>query len=367
MIRNAQRNRILRRYKTPGDPIAFSSRKIIAKELGINEDKANEEVLSYNYSYPLYRSVKRPKHFNPYFVYNPRDQVQMDLIFMTEYTNSNNGYKYILVCIDIFSKKLWARPLKTKLGRECATAIQEILNEMDPFLPKSVLFDRGTEFLNVHVNRLLQNNNIKVILPNSEIKAAYAERVNLTLQQLIYRYLGEMQTNSYVNLLQDFVKTYNNRVHRSHGFSPVNAEKTENLDKVRQILMEKKMKTIIAGSKMKQKFKIGDTVRISKYRRIFDRGYKPTFQDEYFKIHNINTRLPIPTYILKSLNTNEIIQGGFYSEELQLVKGDVFMVERVLDERGRGRNKQLLVKWLHFNDTHNSWIPAQNIRLLNRR
>lgn len=91
--------------------------------------------------------------------------------------------------------------------------------------------------------------------------------------------------------------------------------------------------------------------------------YNETFNQEYFEIIEINTDLPIVSYKIKSLNTDEIIKGSFYNEELQLVKGDVYKIEKILEEKGRGKNKQYLVKWLNFDTKHNSWIPAKNIEI----
>jgi hypothetical protein len=65
------------------------------------------------------------------------------------------------------------------------------------------------------------------------------------------------------------------------------------------------------------------------------------------------------------MENNEEIKGGFYSNELTAVRGDEFKVERVLDERGEGPNKELLVRWMHFGPDWDSWIPASSVRFYN--
>jgi len=363
-MNNELRNNLLKRYVTPGDKIAFSSRRAIAKELKSTQDQANKDILSYNDAYTLHREYKKPRTYNPYFSYLPRDQVQCDLIDMHLLSDKNDSYNFILVCTDIFSRKAWVRPLKSKTGLETATNLRDILLEMEPFLPKSILFDHGKEFLNQHVKKLLEERNIKVILPGSQIKAAYAEVFNKSFQKLIYRDMTHRQSYRYIDYLQDILKTYNNTEHTSLGFifSPNEAEIPENIQKVRQIQITNRSNLIIKGGRMKAKFKVGDKVRIQKEKGVFDRGYKETSNPEYFEIVNINHRLPIITYTIRSLDRNDIIIGGYYAEELQLVQGDVYKIEKVIKSRKvKGKEKEFLIKWLHFGPQHNSWIKQSDM------
>ena len=97
----------------------------------------------------------------------------------------------------------------------------------------------------------------------------------------------------------------------------------------------------------KPKFKVGDKVRISKYKRkIFVEGYTPNWTEEIFLVDKIESTYPI-TYRLKDLN-NEEIQGSFYEPELLNAKQDVFRIEKVI--RKDYKKKQVLVKWLGYSD-----------------
>ena len=100
----------------------------------------------------------------------------------------------------------------------------------------------------------------------------------------------------------------------------------------------------------KPRFKVGDKVRISRYKRkIFDKRYT---------LHKIQSTNPI-TYRLKDLN-NEEIQGSFYEPELLKVKQDVFCIEKVI--RRDYKKKQALVKWMGYSDDFNSWIPLSSLQ-----
>ena len=93
----------------------------------------------------------------------------------------------------------------------------------------------------------------------------------------------------------------------------------------------------------KRKFKVGDKVRIRKYKRkIFVEGYTPNWTEEIFLVDKIQSTNPI-TYRLKDLN-NEEIQGSFYEAELLNAKQDVFRIEKDY------KKKQVLVKWLGYSD-----------------
>ena len=93
----------------------------------------------------------------------------------------------------------------------------------------------------------------------------------------------------------------------------------------------------------KPKFKVGDKVRISKYKRkVFDKGYTPDWTEEIFLIDKIQSTNPI-TYRLKDLN-NEVIQGSFYQPELLKAKQYVFRIDKVIQRDYK--KKQAVVKLL---------------------
>jgi hypothetical protein len=104
------------------------------------------------------------------------------------------------------------------------------------------------------------------------------------------------------------------------------------------------------------KFKVGDVVRISKYKHVFSKGYTPNWTGELFTIAEVKKTRPV-TYILKDEEGN-IIKGGFYKEELLKTKyKDLYLIEEVLQKKGN----KLYVKWLGFPKSHNSWIDLRDV------
>ena len=110
------------------------------------------------------------------------------------------------------------------------------------------------------------------------------------------------------------------------------------------------------------KFKIGDTVRISKYKSIFTKGYEANFTEELFKITKVIRGDPT-VYEIEDLEGEPII-GKFYEEELSGVdkKDDVYKVEKILKRKKVKGKKMVLVKWLGYDSKHNSWIPESDIQ-----
>lgn len=113
--------------------------------------------------------------------------------------------------------------------------------------------------------------------------------------------------------------------------------------------------------KREAKFKIGDFVRLSKYRVEFDKGYTPNWSTEIFKIRKIQYNTDPITYLLSDYQ-NQDIKGAIYAEELQRVMHpDIYLVEKTIRRGDKKRKGQVYVKWLGFGPEHNSWIYEKNI------
>ena len=350
---------IRHRYITPSDPIAFSGVTNIKRYFQNKKVDHIKDILATVPAYTLHREAKRVKHHNPFFIYRKREHIQMDLIDMANLARWNNGVRFLLVAIDGFTKKAWVEPLLNKKGVTTLHGINNIISRMvTP--PMSIFFDRGSEFINQNVRDALIQANIHIQHPNSELKAAIAERFNRSLQDLIFKYLTQNETRKYIDLLPDLLMSYNTRGHRTLRYmSPEEAELEENKTHVISALNHYYTKVTTVNTKIK--FAVGDIVRIRRAQTKFTRGYHERFTRELFKIIEVQQRMPIPTYKLKSLDKDDTIQGGFYNNELQKVLGDIYKVEKILKRRTRNGKPQIYVKWLDFGSAHNSWIDESDI------
>ena len=153
-------------YNNPGSPLAFSGIAAIKKFYGRSLTiKDIENFLATSRSYTLHRHFKRPV-FNPFFIRHLRQQFQVDLIEIKKIAKYNNNYNYILLVIDVFSRKIWARLLRRKTGQETLMQLQSILEEAQ-ILPKTIHCDRGTEMKNKLFKDFMEDKNITIIYPNT--------------------------------------------------------------------------------------------------------------------------------------------------------------------------------------------------------
>jgi transposase InsO family protein/ribosomal protein L19 len=361
LLERDRANRIRRFYATPGHPIAFSAPKTVAQHFGISEKQA-KKILEYHDGYNLHREYKRPKRFNPYYVHSRREQVQCDLIDISRISAANDGIRFLLLLIDIFTKKVWVFPLKSKKAVEMEAVFQKWLDGLRT-KPEIVKSDLGLEFKNHRVQRVLQEQGIEWQPAHGTLKAAIAERANKTIQVLIYKFLSTHETLRYIDKLDKLVQTYNRRPHRTlEGMTPATADLPANESLVQQIFHHRYQQ--LGRNRSVPKFAVGDTVRvktdphkISQNRR----AYAEQFTGEYFKVVRINRTMPTPMFYLRSLDSGDVIEGAFYAEELQRQRGNVWKIERVLARRTRRGVRELKVKWKNFSDSHNSWIPETNI------
>ena len=104
------------------------------------------------------------------------------------------------------------------------------------------------------------------------------------------------------------------------------------------------------SNKKDSKFKVGDYVRISKYKNIFAKGYIPNWLEEVFVVSKIKNTIPW-TYVISDLN-GEKISGSFYEKELQKTRQEKFKIEKVFKRKG----DKLYVEWKGYDNSFNSWI-----------
>lgn len=271
------------------------------------------------------------------------DTLQADLVEMIPYATQNRGMNYILTVINIFSKMAYALPLKSKSGQEMAKALESIINSLGHPI-KHIHTDNGKEFYNSNVYAMLKRHNIHLYSTFSTMKAAICERFNRTLKNKMWKQFSLRGSYKWIDILPALITEYNNTKHRTIGMRP----KDVNIRNEKRIMISAYNNM---GKTPKPKFRIGDSVRLSKFKHMFEKGYTPNWTTEIFKIRKVQLTNPV-TYLLEDLD-GEPISGAMYTEELLLAGSpDVYLVEKVLSRKG----DKLYVKWLGFDNKFNSWI-----------
>ena len=281
-----------------------------------------------------------------------------DLVEMQEWSKQNKGYRYMLNVIDVFTKFAWSIPLKDKRGDTVTEAFKNIV-KTSKRIPKHLWVDQGKEFYNKNMDEWLKVNNIVRYSTFAESKSAVSERHNKTLKEMMWKRFTAENTRTWINMLDKLIMNYNNRFHTTIGMTPIQASMSNNQITVIENTLNK-TNNIAKG---KAKFKLGDRVRISRIKGVFEKGYLPNWSEEVYIIEGVLNTTPI-TYKIKD-TLGEILEGSFYQQELQKTNQEVYRVEKVIRKKKINGVEHGLVKWSGYSDKHNQWIPlsdTQNIR-----
>jgi hypothetical protein len=252
-------------------------------------------------------------------VYGKNDLWKADLVEMIRYSKKNKGYKYILCVIECFTKFAWAVALKSKTGKEVTNAMSKILLNRSP---KLLQLDNGKEFYNTTFDTLMAKYNIHKYSTFSIMKACIVERFNRTIKEKMFRKFMARGSHECISILPLLLNEYNNSKHRTIGMTPVQAD----LNPSSVTIKHREIKN------EKNKFKVGDNVRISTQKCVFTKGYLPNWSTEIFEIIKINRTFPV-TYQLQDY-TGKPIADCFYSAEIHKTEyPNEYMIEKIIRKK----------------------------------
>ena len=349
---------LARLFYNPRAPGSYGGLKALQHAVDRRLKPKKDKVLQWisgQDTYTLHKPVRRKFQRSRVMVSSMDDQWQADLVDVAKLSRENEGYRYLLTCIDVLSKYAWVVPIKDKTGKTLVQAFSSILEEGRK--TNRLQCDKGTEFTNRVFQQYLKEQKIDFFTTqNEETKASIVERFNRTLKSRMWKYFTKNQTQGYLDVLPDLVWSYNRTHHGSIGMTPAEVNR-QNQEAVWHRLYSKPLE------QKKPRLSVGDRVRISKARKIFKKGYLPNWSQEIFVVHRVQRIAPV-MYIIKD-QLGEVLKGSFYEEELERVikkSTDLYQVETVLQERTRRGRKEVLVKWLGYSEQFNQWISKASLR-----
>jgi hypothetical protein len=253
---------------------------------------------------------------------------QCDLAIFDSLRKNNDGYKYLLVCIDVLSRKIFVSPAQSKSSQHMKKAFDKIFLS-SKIKPHKLYSDRGLEFQAKEMLKYFENNDIiKQVVYSPNIHAGIVERANRTIKDRLYRYFYKNKTHRWIEAVYKIVEGINNSVNRSTGLAP-NKFTYKNAQKI----YDRLYKAAFTPSKF-PKYKVGDIVRINKDKGIFGKGYHPNYTKELFKIKTVKKSNP-PHYKLADLKEEDIL-GVFYEPELSFVQTSIG------DQNMKGNGKKII-------------------------
>ena len=349
-------NHLREHYYSPSNPASFSGLNKLSKVAKTPEPHV-KKWLEGEDAYTLHKQVRKIFPRNKYLVTNIDELFQADLIDLRNLKEDNDNVGYLLSVIDVFSKYAWVKPLQTKTGVEVSSAFQQIFNER---IPLNLQTDKGKEFLASRVQKLFKQHEVNFyVAKNPDVKAAVVERFNKTLKSKMFKYFTYANTQRYIDVLPDLVQSYNNSYHRTIKMAP-NHVNADNVLQVYRNIYRHKQPLLKSNSKIL--YKVGDYIRITRFKHVFEKGYASNWSGEIFQITNVIKRDPV-VYKIKDL-LGEPVDGVFYQPEIQRVQYNPeksFHIDKILKKRYKNGRTEILVQWKNYPPKFNSWILESSL------
>ena len=336
-------------YYNVKQPTAFAHEEILWENIKLHDKnitrKQLQEWLSHQDVYTTHRRVIQRFPRRRIVTKGLNNLWDSDLMDVSNLARHNNGITFIGIFIYVFSRYLYAVPMKNKSTKETLKAIKEALRQSYPNQTEKIHTDAGKEYVGKEVEDYLHDRDINLQVSRNELKANYAERVIRTMKKKIYKYLYHNKTQKYIDALPDLVVGYNSSFHSSIKQAP-------------NTVTNKNESEVWAGQYMSEpselpqkvvfKFSPEQYVQISNSKNPFSRGFGQTFSEELFRVRHRYPTSPT-TYMIEDLQ-NKKISGLFYEPEMVLVLGKdeddaEYHIEKILRRRKVNGKEQVLIKW----------------------
>ena len=247
---------------------------------GFKKLKNSSSILADELHKPIIKKFDKRKVYSQF-----KDNIWgVDLVDMQSLSRKNKGIKYLLCTIDLYIKYAFVIPLKDKKVISIVNAFNKIIKQSNR-KPNKIWVDQGGEFYDNVFEKWLSDNDINIYSMYNEDKSVVAERFIRTLKNKLYKHMTATGKNVYYDVLDDIVNKYNSTKHSTIKMKPIDVKNNKRV-------------YIDEHNEKDSKFKVGDRVRISKFKNIFAKGYTPNWNSEIFIVDKINDTVPY-TYNLK--------------------------------------------------------------------
>lgn len=264
----------------------------------------------------LHKPVKKVFAKRKIMVLHKDEIWAMDLADMSGLATQNKGFKWILTVIDVLTRYAWAVPLKSKHANVVLEGFQQILKESGR-KPSRIWIDQGKEFYNSEMTAFLEKHDIIRYSTHGDSKAVMIERFNRTLKTEMWKRFTELETFKWIAMLDSLLNWYNNKPHLGIGkWTPYSASRWPDFleQQAARPCQQPRDPPLI-------NFNIGDKVRVSRLKGQFGKGYTANWSKEEFLVIGIRRSLcGDPSMFYLQDDTGEDIKGGFYEQELQLIR-----------------------------------------------
>lgn len=353
----------------------FGRDKIYELALTNHIDVSRRQVADWLAKQEVNQLLRRREHAStiiPTVLKNPNSQIAIDLI---DFQNHEfKGYKWIFTAIDLFSKKAYAFPMKSKDSNESSKIIEKIIKEIDEHI-SVIRSDNGSEFTNKNFQKVLNKYDIKQILSSAYTPQSNGgiERFNGSLKQLIFKSLYSNDSKDWVSILPTLVENYNNSKHSTIDDTPNNVSKQSDEDHEKT---NEKIKDKVQNLENENvRFQKGDIVRVYLNKapdKEVGESEKQIWSKTRYKVSKIFRSLngtSAPYYYITDMNGKDI-NGKFYNNDLLLanqvenekVHEKKFIVSKIIEPQVQNGQPGYIVAWKgYLKASDNTWEPRENL------
>jgi transposase InsO family protein len=243
-----------------------------------------QSILERIKSYSLHKQRREKYPRMTTIAHDAHERWQVDLMSLGRLSAYNDGYKHILLIIDVFSRFVMGIPLERKSGREVAEAM-ELIFMLSGFIPKTITSDKGREFTGQEFKSLLQKYSITQYFSiPGRTKASIIERVIRTLRLKLGKYMTHTRSKRILDVIHKSILSYNESVHSTLGMTPTDA--SSSIANRQQALFNLNSK-IKKRPKLVSRLREGDTVHVPTEKARFDKSTDPTFSPSTTRVDRI--------------------------------------------------------------------------------
>ena len=233
--------------------------------------------------------------------YSENEIIQVDLIVYSKLASTNKGFQYILICLDVFTRKMHCAPLKNKTPDECKRGFISLFGDTDI---ECILTDDGNEYRGSFDKYMDERGTVHLWTSSqNHSRLGIVDRACLTLRTTIQRYMLGADTTNWVDKLADFVKAYNESSHRGIlGMSPDQVSDDKQAAELISVLNSKKEEHNHAVGRLappKPEYAVGDYVRVKLRSDAFKKGFTATYSTHVYKV------IDVPNHFVCKLDNDQ--------------------------------------------------------------
>ena len=228
----------------------------------------------------IHKAPNKKVRGTPITVAIPNFNYQADLLDFSKYGTKNKNYNWLLIVIDVLTKKAAAFPLKKKTKTETYNALHKAYNFIsNGKIPMALTTDNGKEFNDVKKDNMIH----KTAEVGDHRVLGVIDRFSRTIKNIVSKYMTRDQNNIWIDKIPKIINTYNNTPHSSLDDMTPN-EAAKNPDEAIHMAIERHQD---ARKEQRKEFKIGDTVRVMIEKSKVSKGYDPNYSHEVFLIDKV--------------------------------------------------------------------------------